>query len=322
MIKKNNINKASKIIKKGGIVAFPTETVYGLGADATNENAVKRIFIVKERPFGDPLIVHINSIKMLKKCILSINNVEKKMIKEFWPGPLTIIFRKNDIIPDIVTGSMKTVAIRMPENRTTLELIRQSNCPIAAPSANKFGKISPTDYKDVLTEFRDKIDFIVKGRATKYGIESTIVRVVDEKHIEILRPGPITKEKIEEKTGVSVRVFKEHSIQKLAPGNYKRHYSPKTKLRIIYNESQLSKFLKMKKKLAYITIKENLSNSDKFEKIIYLNPQLNLNLLSKKLYSIIRGIDILNLDYILVDAIEEKGIGLAIMDRLKRAAGK
>jgi L-threonylcarbamoyladenylate synthase len=317
-----DIKKAAEIIKNGGLAAFPTETVYGLGADALNKNAVKKIFKIKNRPFNNPLIVHIASINALNIIAKKVSDLEKEIAKKFWPGPLTIVLKKNIIIPDIVTANLDSVAVRCSADKVLKKIIEYSNTYIAAPSANKFQGVSPTSYQDVLNDFGNQIDYVVKGKVSLIGIESTVLRVI-ENQIEILRPGPITKEEIEKRMNVKVK-FKnaKNSGKKISPGMYKKHYSPDTKLKIIRTEDALKKNLKKYNRVGYITTnKENL-NIKSINKVEYINIENGYNDYAFKIYSLLRQFDKCNLDVILVDAVEPTELGVAIMDRLEKAEAK
>jgi len=194
------IEEAGNIIKNGGLVLFPTETVYGIGANGLDENAVKKIFIAKGRKQDNPLILHVSDYEMLKEISKDINETEQKLIEEFWPGPFTIILERTEKVPDIVTGGLTTVGIRMPENIIAQKLIKYSNVPIAAPSANISGKPSGTRIEDILEELKEKVDYIIDGGECKIGLESTVVRVIDNIP-HILRPGKITAEQIKKVAG-------------------------------------------------------------------------------------------------------------------------
>ena len=198
----NEIEKASNLIKEGKLVLFPTETVYGIGADGLNEQAVKNIFIAKGRAQDNPLILHVSSFEMITRIAKNINEVEKNLIFKFFPGPLTIILERTKIVPDVVTGGLNTVGVRMPSNIIAKTLIEKANTPIAAPSANISGKPSGTNIKDIFDELNNKVDCIIDGGNTDIGLESTVVRVIDNK-VKILRPGKITKEQLE-KQGFNV----------------------------------------------------------------------------------------------------------------------
>lgn len=197
----------AEAIREGKLVIFPTETVYGIGANAIDEEAVKNIYIAKGRASDNPLIAHISDIKMLDDLVLEVGEIERKLIKNFWPGPLTIVFKKKPIVPDIITGGLDTVAVRMPSNEIAHKLIEYSNCPIAAPSANISGKPSGTQIEDIIEELDGKVEYIIDNGKVDIGVESTVIRVVDNV-VHILRPGKITPEDIEE-LGISVYIEKQ-----------------------------------------------------------------------------------------------------------------
>ena len=197
----------AEAIKEGKLVIFPTETVYGIGANAIDEEAVRNIYIAKGRASDNPLIAHISDIKMLDDLVLEVGEIERKLIKNFWPGPLTIVFNKKPIVPDIITGGLDTVAVRMPSNEIAHKLIEYSNCPIAAPSANISGKPSGTQIEDIIDELDGKVEYIIDNGKVDIGVESTVIRVVDNV-VHILRPGKITPEDIEE-LGIPVYIEKQ-----------------------------------------------------------------------------------------------------------------
>ncbi len=197
----------AEAIKEGKLVIFPTETVYGIGANAIDEEAVRNIYIAKGRASDNPLIAHISDIKMLDDLVLEVGEIERKLIKNFWPGPLTIVFNKKPIVPDIITGGLDTVAVRMPSNEIAHKLIEYSNCPIAAPSANISGKPSGTQIEDIIEELDGKVEYIIDNGKVDIGVESTVIRVVDNV-VHILRPGKITPEDIEE-LGIPVYIEKQ-----------------------------------------------------------------------------------------------------------------
>ncbi len=196
-INENEIKQATEEIRKGNLVLFPTETVYGIGANALNAEAVKKIFIAKGRAQDNPLIVHVSNIQMVEEIVEDISNLERKLIEKFWPGPLTIIFPRKNVIPNVVTANLDTVAIRMPSNKIASILIEKAGVPIAAPSANISGKPSGTKVEDIIAELDGKVSYILDGGSTDIGLESTVIRV-DGNSIDILRPGKITKEQLEE----------------------------------------------------------------------------------------------------------------------------
>lgn len=197
----------AEAIREGKLVIFPTETVYGIGANAIDEEAVRNIYIAKGRASDNPLIAHISDIKKLDDLVLEVGEIERKLIKNFWPGPLTIVFNKKPIVPDIITGGLDTVAVRMPSNEIAHKLIEYSNCPIAAPSANISGKPSGTQIEDIIEELDGKVEYIIDNGKVDIGVESTVIRVVDNV-VHILRPGKITPEDIEE-LGIPVYIEKQ-----------------------------------------------------------------------------------------------------------------
>ena len=283
-------------IREGGLVAFPTETVYGLGANALNPNAVKKIFLAKGRPQDNPLIIHISNLKQLDELVLEIPDLAVKLIDLFWPGPLTIIFKKNKIVPNEVTCGLDTVAIRMPSNKLALELIEKSNCPIAAPSANVSGRPSPTKAKHVIDDLNGKIDIVIDGGAVNIGLESTVIDLSGELPI-ILRPGKITRSQIESVIGkVETSTC---NVKPKSPGMKYKHYSPKAKV-IIYSNN----LIELKKK--YVNYKV-LKYESKVE-------------MANKIFNDFRECDDAGIDVILVKSVDEKGLGLAIMNRVKKAA--
>jgi len=310
---KGKITEAVRIIRNGGLVAFPTETVYGLGANALDQFAVAKIFELKERPSFDPLIVHIASFDDLAKLTTGANENVMRLAKHFWPGPLTIILPKSNIVPDIVTSGLDTVGIRMPDNEIALTLIKESGCPIAAPSANKFGQLSPVSASHVRKQLPN-VDYILDGGTTTVGIESTIVSV-EGNHCQLLRPGFITLEDIE-RALPGTFVFDLTSPEKLvAPGLLKSHYSPQKPLCIL-NESEykLPEFSGL--------ILHNSSNSSySATSIIYTSQTGNKIEIAANLFSALHSMEEdENVKVIFIERVEESGLGIAIMDRIKKAA--
>ncbi len=230
----------AEAIKQGKLVLFPTETVYGIGANALDEEAVKKIYIAKGRASDNPLIAHIANLEMLKKLVMEVGKVEKKLIEKFWPGPLTIVFKKKPVVPDEITGGLDTVAIRMPSDIIAHKLIEYSNCPIAAPSANISGKPSGTQVEDVIGELDGKVEYVIDGGKVDIGVESTVIRVIDGV-VHILRPGKVTPEDIE---NLGIPVFIEKQIlgeykegeKVMSPGIKYKHYAPNTKCVLVYSE--------------------------------------------------------------------------------------
>jgi len=310
----NKIKSAAKIIKSGGLVAFPTETVYGLGADVFNQSAVKKIFLAKGRPFDNPLIIHIANIKDLYKLAEKIPETAIKLAKKFWPGPLTMVLNKKKSVPNCATAGLDTAAIRMPKNNIALELIRASKTPIAAPSANLFTKPSPTSAKHVIEDLSGKIPMIIDGGQTKIGLESTVLDLTSKIPM-ILRPGKITAEDLKPILGkVSIYTYQPKAGRPRAekpksPGMKYRHYSPKAKVILIVGGKNKAK--NKIKELEKIYKKTAIIRADK-----------NIEKLSRDLFKKFREFDNKKIEIILVEGVKEKGLGLALMNRLKKAANR
>lgn len=310
MIISDSIKIAAKYIRDGKVVAFPTETVYGLGADALNSLAVAKIFELKERPSFDPLIIHIADLSDLKKLVHNPDERVYKLADKFWPGPLTIVLPKSGLVPDIVTSGLPTVGIRMPNNEIALTLIRESGCPISAPSANKFGRISPTTAAHVQKQL-PKVDYIIDGGKTTVGIESTIIELT-EIGFRILRNGIITREDIEVVLPFDASAGSEELS---APGMMQSHYSPRKKFLIIDQSAQYND----KSKCGLISFSGELE--DGFSKVIRVSEKRDLKDYAVNMFEAMHTFeDDADVDIILAEAVPEKGIGSAIMDRLKKAA--
>lgn len=309
-----HIGIAAQIIKKGGLVAFPTETVYGLGANALNPLAVARIFELKERPSFDPLIVHIATTDDLNTLTNKMDRNVLRLAEKFWPGPLTIVLPKNRLVPDIVTSGLNTVAIRMPNNDIALRLIKAANCPIAAPSANKFGKLSPVSAEHVKKQLPN-VDYVLDGGKTSVGIESTIVSV-EGNVCSLLRPGAITLADIENALPNRF-IFNAAKPEKLiAPGLLKSHYSPVKPLAVL-DDRQLHHLpqssgliLHGRKDIGYPE-----------SKIIFTSLTFNHREIAANLFSALHAMeDDESIKQIFIEPVAEVGLGIAIMDRIKRAA--
>lgn len=306
----NAIEIAADYIRAGKLVAFPTETVYGLGANALNPHAVARIFELKERPSFDPLIVHVADKKDMEKLTTTADERVYHLVDRFWPGPLTLILPKSDVVPDIVTSGLSTVGVRMPDNEIALELIRKSGCPIAAPSANKFGKISPTKAVHVKKQLPD-VDYILDGGSTKVGIESTIITITS-KGFQILRSGIITREEIEE-----VLPFDDTSMIEnvAAPGMLKSHYSP-SKMMIIADVENLKEIDKSRAGL--LSFSGRLEEG--FGKVIRVSVNDDLKTYAVNMFAAMHDLEESDVDMIVAEPVPETGIGMAILDRLRKAA--
>lgn len=319
------IKQASEAIKQGKLVLFPTETVYGIGANALNEEAVKKIYEAKGRASDNPLIAHISNLDMLKELAKDIGNIEEKLIKAFWPGPLTIIFNKKEIVPNIITAGLETVAIRMPSNDIARKLIEYSETPIAAPSANVSGKPSGTLVEDILQELDGKVEYIIDGGKVDIGLESTVVRVIDGK-VHILRPGKITREEIE-KLGIEVEIEKQilgeyvEGEKVLSPGIKYKHYSPDTKCVLVYskdNQKMIDKINEIASKEKSIILCKT-SNLEKYNNEIKLAMGESLEEICNNIFTLLRKVDKYKADLVIIEGVEKEGLGLAIMNRLLRA---
>lgn len=321
------IKIAAQAIRQGKLVAFPTETVYGLGADALNSQAVSKIFEAKGRPYNVPLIVHIGEKKELFNLAKEIPLETSKLIKKFWPGPLTLVLKKSNIVPDIVTAGLDTVAIRMPKNSIALNLIKFARTPIAAPSANLFGRPSPTCAQHVIDDLAGKVNVVLDGGKTEIGVESTVVDMTC-KPFRILRPGGVTREKLREVLDeVIINSNKSKTIR--SPGMLLRHYSPKAKLILVEKKNgQIEEMkrlaLKFKNRGKDVGIMTTSKNQNKFNgfKIKIMGSSDNLKTCAINLFSILRSFDREKVDVIIAEGMKTHGFGLTIMDRLRKAATK
>ena len=326
-IDENIIKKASDLIKNGELVAFPTETVYGLGADGLNENACKKIFEAKGRPSDNPLILHISNISMLYNLVENIDPKSKKLIDKCWPGPLTIIFKKSKIIPNIITAGLDTVAIRFPSNKISQSLIETSNTPIAAPSANISGKPSPTRADDVYNDMNGKIKLILDGGESDIGIESTVIDM-SEDIPTILRPGFYTFEFIKEILS-DVRLddsLVDNSKIPKSPGQKYKHYAPKAKMEVYVGEKSeeaiKSKALELREKGLKVGVLVFDQYIDDFKDYFSINigNKDDLSYMSHVLFTSLRLMDMENVDIILAQGVEEINLGKSIMNRMKKSA--
>lgn len=329
---KEALCEAGGIIKRGGLVAFPTETVYGLGGDALNRESSKKIYAAKGRPSDNPLIVHICCMEDLKAIVTEVSEEAKALAEAFWPGPLTMIFEKTDKVPCETTGGLSTVAVRMPKDPIALEFIRQSGGYVAAPSANISGKPSPTQAKYVLEDMEGRIDAVIDGGEAVIGLESTIVDLTGE-YPMILRPGYITKEMLKEVVGRVdedvTMMQKTDGVKPKAPGMMYRHYAPKGTLTIISGEGQkvvrrinelTKEAMGYGKKTGVIATTENFSlyEADVIKNAGKRNDEAAI---ARELYRILREFDDEDVEVIYSEAFPEGGIGQAIMNRLLKAAG-
>jgi L-threonylcarbamoyladenylate synthase len=302
-------------LRQGEIVALPTETVYGLAADALNALAVARIFEAKERPRFDPLIVHLPDRDWIEK-VADLGSQDHELIfglaEAFWPGPLTIILPKREIVPGIVTAGLDSVAVRISSHRIFREIVRAFGSPLAAPSANRFGRISPTAASHVLEELDGRIPVIVDGGQTEHGLESTIVAPRNGR-IEVLRRGPVTEERLRDFGDVA---FLEAAANPEAPGQLPSHYAPRTPLVLVDNAASFS--LATGKRSGFLSWRS--SPPPGFAEVRCLSKAQNLTEAAANLFRYLRELDNLRLDMIVAEILPEAGLGAAINDRLRRAA--
>lgn len=327
------IKEAAETIKKSGLVVFPTETVYGLGANALDEEAVKKIFEAKGRPQDNPLIVHVSDISQVDDLAKDIPEVAKKMMLKFWPGPLTIILNKKDIIPNRTSANLDTIGIRMPDDEIALKLIKLSKTPIAAPSANISGRPSPTDIERCIEDLSGRVDYIIGGEKSRVGVESTIIDCTVNPPI-VLRPGGTTVEMLKEIDG-RIELDKglmskpTEDFKPKAPGMKYRHYAPKAKVRIVSGKREktiekicemVHNYIENGKKVGIMASEEN-SRYYKEGTVKVLGSSLKLEEVAHNLFEALRSFDDMGMDIIIAEAFEEKGVGIAIMNRLKKSAG-
>jgi len=319
-IRVDEIQKAADLIRAGGVVAFPTETVYGLGADALNPTAVDKIFLAKGRPSDNPLIAHVSSTEQLESISENLTPIARLLIERFWPGPLTIVVEKKKHIPDAVTAKLGTVAVRMPNDPVAIELIRRVGSPVVAPSANRSGRPSATTWQAVLEDLDGRIDGVVCGPQTQIGLESTVVDTTTAKPI-ILRHGAITQEMIAQACG-NIALAESHLLSR-SPGTRHRHYQPTAQIILvdqldhiepdqtpigILGHGQDGHLGHLEEKLKKIFPKGKIKLCD------------SLNLYAHSLFDFFRECDALGIHTIYCQTVERQGIGSAIMDRLDRAS--
>jgi len=337
-VNKNNpeielIDFAAKVIKEGGLVAFPTETVYGIGANSFNEEAIKKIFIAKGRPQDNPLIVHIAELEQIYDLVKEVPQKAKTLMKKFWPGPLTLIFKKSQKVPYVNTAGMDTVAIRMPSNTIAHLLIKRAEVPISAPSANVSGKPSPTDASHVIEDLYGKVDVIIDGGKCDVGVESTVLDLTEKVPV-ILRPGAVTLEMLKEVIGnveVDPSLLKkpQEDLKPKSPGMKYKHYSPNAEVYIVTGD--LEKVVKKiqeltEEQLKYgkkVGIMATVQTSTQYEKgeIIVVGDRNRPETIAKNLFAVLRQFDKKGVDVIFAESFGYDNIGLAIMNRLEKAAG-
>lgn len=325
----DTIAEAAQIIRNGGLVAFPTETVYGLGADALNVNAVKNIFLAKGRPSADPLIVHLSELEQVELIARSFSPQARKIAEAFWPGPLTLILPKQPSVPDLVTSGLDTVAVRIPNHPIAQALIEAAGTPIAAPSANRFGHTSPTTAMHVAHDLDGRIDCILDGGPTSIGVESTVLDL-STAPARILRPGGVTREMLEAVIGpVSVLGLRKKAEQGLpSPGLLEKHYAPRAEFILFDGENASEKLtvylLQQKnagKKVGALVSNEDAPALEQAGILAYrLGSSTDLASIARHIYAGMRWLDAQKVDLMACRDFGRHGLGLAIHDRLSRAA--
>lgn len=301
---------AAQFIRKGEIVAFPTETVYGLGADVFNESAIARIFAAKGRPVDNPLIAHVGSVEQLKQLAVDVPRVAFALIDAFFPGPLTLVLKKAATVPQIATAGLDTVGVRMPRHDLALALIRESGTPIVAPSANRSGRPSPTTWRAVLADLDGRIACILKGTQTEIGLESTVIDCTTGSPL-LLRAGAITLEALRRVAPTTMLAEINQSHRPRSPGLKHRHYAPKANVRIIESADEVT----TRAKAAFIGLK--LPARSHFR---MTEPCQSVEEYAHRLFNFFRKCDAAGIETIYCEAIPRKGLGLALMDRIERAA--
>jgi L-threonylcarbamoyladenylate synthase len=311
-----DVAEAADVIRRGGLVAFATETVYGLGANALDPIAAAHIFEAKQRPGFDPLIVHIAEISMISGLVEEIPAAAMKLMDRFWPGPLTLCLKKKAIVPGIVTSGLESVGVRLPDHPLARDLIRRSGVPVAAPSANLFGHVSPTRAEHVAEQLGDRIDIILDGGPCRVGLESTVLDLSQAEPI-LRRPGGVTLESIEAVIGrVQIGSSIASGAAAPAPGMLERHYSPRTPLRLWKPDEPVPPG-----NVGLLTWRHAPSDS-RFKRVIDLSPGGDLVEAAANLFQGMRELDSLGFDFLLATTFPEQGLGRAINDRLRRAAAR
>jgi len=327
------IRIAANMIKDGGLVAFPTETVYGLGADALNPKAVARIFEAKKRPPDNPIIVHIANKEDVSKLAKEVPDSAEKLMAQFWPGPLTLILKRSSLVPDITVVGLDTIALRMPSNKVALALIKESSTPIAAPSANLAGKPSPTEAQHVINDLAGRIDIVLDAGPTRIGVESTVVDMTAPTP-QVLRPGGTLYERLKSVLGnvelhpIVVANRRMRVTTARSPGMKHRHYAPNAEMIVVEGESdkvvrkvhELAALHGAKgRKVGILATDENQSNYEA-DVVKSLGSRNDMATIAKNLFNLLREFDEEKVDIIIAEGIAPEELGLAVMNRLRRAA--
>ncbi|MFO1019484.1 MAG: L-threonylcarbamoyladenylate synthase [Planctomycetales bacterium] len=308
----SDVSHAAGILRAGGLVAIPTETVYGLAGNALNVEAVAKIFEAKQRPEFDPLIVHVPSQEAVTRYVADFPPTARCLAEKFWPGPLTLVLPRRDVIPDLVTSGLPGVGIRIPQHPVTLELLRQIDFPLAAPSANLFGRLSPTTAQHVADQLAERVDYILDGGACRVGVESTVLELVAVPRL--LRPGGVPLEEIQKLIGpveIAASTDDPGNRAQVAPGMLPQHYAPRTPLRIVPHSAPPGR-------IGYLAFQKRPAGE--FASVEVLSPTGNLREAAANFFAALRRLDEAKLDLILAEAFPEQDLGRALNDRLRRGA--
>lgn len=328
------IQTAAQIIRDGGLVAFPTETVYGLGADALNGEAVLRLFEAKKRPLDNPPIVHVASAREVYSLVTDVSDRAILLMEKFWPGPLTLLFKRSDLVPSVSVAGLDTIAIRMPQHPVALALIKASRRPIAAPSANLAGKPSPTTAQHVYDDLNGRIDVILDGGATKIGVESTVVDLTLDPPM-LLRPGGSPYESLKAAVGnlelhPFVAAEKELALEQIrSPGMRHKHYAPRAEVivvegnvpRVTAKIREFNELYRRRGEKVGILATDETKNEYSADVVCSMGSRFNLSSVAQNLFRLLREIDGEGVDVILAESVPLEGLGLAVMNRLRKASG-
>jgi L-threonylcarbamoyladenylate synthase len=316
----DELARAADILRQGGLVAFPTETVYGLGASALDVDALARVFEVKGRPLFDPLIVHVPGIDDVGPLVARFPEIAQRLAARFWPGPLTLVLPKSILVPDLATAGCPTVAVRVPDHPIALELLRLAGVPLAAPSANLFGRISPTTAAHVREQLGEAIDLILDGGPCRVGVESTVLQITDSRPI-LLRPGGTPLEEIEALIGhVEVPLPGKAAPEKsglLSPGTLPQHYAPRTPL-VVSRERAPEACSGSSARVGLLAFTPPADGA-RFQAVEVLSNSGNLREATSRFFAALRRLDAAGLDLIVAETFPEEGLGRALNDRLRRA---
>jgi len=330
----DKIRVAAGLIRRGGLVAFPTETVYGLGADALNAEAVLALFEAKKRPLDNPPIVHVGNIEDVYRLTKRVPPKAETLMETFWPGPLTLIFQRSQIVPDVTVAGLDTIAIRMPNHNVALTLIRESNCPIAAPSANLAGKPSPTTAKHVLDDLSGRIDAVLDAGPTRIGVESTVLDLTVDPP-QILRPGGLSYEALKKIFGkielhpiaVAEEVVLVEKVR--SPGLKHKHYAPDAEVIVVEGEvsaivdkvRELAEYYERKGCRIGVLATDETASYYKVDVVKSLGSRSDLPGIARNLFRLLREFDVEKVDVIVAEGVPAEGLGLAVMNRLRKASG-